>query len=472
MRYTWLSDAFIRLGYFIILLALVCFTGQQPVRTPDFRNFYGVSWRGTPHDNLAYARQMGYDYVFYQPGMEKDPLSNGLRFYLETPEYMVYNRQVYTKKKFSTAEVSFYTNYCATVDTTSKFPNNLATGWFWNDTTFSAQLNFQSQKVISWSVERILRKADSIQSINPSFAFGGYAWDVPQPTGDFISRPPNAKQVTLKYWTGGDYVVTNKSNVLKYSTYTEGCLAFYKELFQKTKSKYPNAKFLMEPARIYDDWLAYLSNRTDAKDVMPDMLCQEGITTQYLDDKRIVQSAMINKEYLAITTPNVFGEAENRSIAASAALNGAWFNWYGRFGGSGDMPNYQSVKEVPARLLLIRMLANWENMNNTPLSSRKWDGVTYSSDNAFASPDVIAIRQPQSKKLFVVFLKSGASLKIPRDNTLLKVFQTNELFIESTEAMSDVARDRQVVSLVNAKGVGKGYIFQFRNTFDSNSLAP
>ena len=38
---------------------------------PDYRNFYGISWRGTPHENLAYARQMKYDYGFYQYGMEK-----------------------------------------------------------------------------------------------------------------------------------------------------------------------------------------------------------------------------------------------------------------------------------------------------------------------------------------------------------------------------------------------------------------
>jgi hypothetical protein len=472
MRYTWISDAFNRLGYFIILMALVCFTGPQPVRTPDFRNFYGITWRGLPHDNLAYAKQMGYEYVFYQPGMEKDPLSNGLWFFIESPEYRLYNYNIYTKKKYSSSETQFYNNYCATIDTTSIFPKNLANGWFSSDTTFTAQLNFQSQKVISWSIDMTLRRVDSIQKINPNFKFGGYAWDVPQPSGDFWSKPVNGSQVTLKYWTGGDYVVTKKSNTLDFITYSEGRLAFYKQLYKRTLAAYPDSKFLIEPYKVYDDWLTYIQNRSDAKEVMPDMICQEGHTNQYIDDKRVLQSGLVSRSYLAITTPNLFADSSNRRIAAIAAINGSWFNWYGRFGGSGDMPNYQSVKEVPARLLLIRMLANWENMNNTPLSSRKWDGVTYSSDNAFASPDVIAIRQPQSKKLFVVFLKSGASLKIPRDNTLLKVFQTNELFIESTDAMSDVARDRQVVSLVNAKGVGKGYIFQFRNTFDSNSLAP
>ena len=39
--------------------------------TPDdYRNFYGICWRGDPQDNIDYARQMGYTHVLYQWGME------------------------------------------------------------------------------------------------------------------------------------------------------------------------------------------------------------------------------------------------------------------------------------------------------------------------------------------------------------------------------------------------------------------
>ena len=81
--------------------------GQITENKPEFRNFYGISWRGTVIENLSYARQMGYNYVFYQKGMEKEALSNGLYFYIETPEYSVYNRRLDTKKKYSAEEIRF-----------------------------------------------------------------------------------------------------------------------------------------------------------------------------------------------------------------------------------------------------------------------------------------------------------------------------------------------------------------------------
>ena len=37
----------------------------------DYRNFFGISWRGNAQDNVDYARQMGYTSLFYMPGMEK-----------------------------------------------------------------------------------------------------------------------------------------------------------------------------------------------------------------------------------------------------------------------------------------------------------------------------------------------------------------------------------------------------------------
>jgi hypothetical protein len=83
----------------ILLLAfLFCFPGfsvkmaakSKPKNQPDFRDFYGICWNGKVHDNLAFAKQMGYDFVFYQRGMENDPLARDLKFYLESPQYAVY----------------------------------------------------------------------------------------------------------------------------------------------------------------------------------------------------------------------------------------------------------------------------------------------------------------------------------------------------------------------------------------------
>jgi hypothetical protein len=52
-------------------------------------NFYGICWNGKVEDNLKFARQMGYEYVMYQKGMENSSLAENLHFYLESPDYQV-----------------------------------------------------------------------------------------------------------------------------------------------------------------------------------------------------------------------------------------------------------------------------------------------------------------------------------------------------------------------------------------------
>lgn len=47
--------------------------GTQIIES-DHRNFYGIAWVGNNDDNLAYAKQMGYDYVLYHTGMEDHAL--------------------------------------------------------------------------------------------------------------------------------------------------------------------------------------------------------------------------------------------------------------------------------------------------------------------------------------------------------------------------------------------------------------
>ena len=60
----------------------------------DFRNFYGIAWRGTADENLDYARQMGYKYIFFKWDMERNPKAKGFKFFVESPEYGVYPRNI------------------------------------------------------------------------------------------------------------------------------------------------------------------------------------------------------------------------------------------------------------------------------------------------------------------------------------------------------------------------------------------
>jgi hypothetical protein len=158
------------------------------------------------------------------------------------------------------------------------------------------------------------------------------------------------------------------------------------------------------------------------------------------------------------TTPDRFGEAENRLYAASAAINGAWFSWYGRFGGTGDMPAFKSIAEVPFRLKLIRVLANWENLNQTPLAKRSWDGTTYQSPTAFAGPEAIAVVQPATAKLFVVFLTEKGEIELPKGKKWGMIYQADSLFREQGKAGREVEIIGNRLRPAGVKGLNNGYI--------------
>ena len=411
---------------------------------PDYRNYFGVCWNGAVNisDNLAYAKQMGYGYVFYMNGMEKDPLSDNLYFYIESPDYNVFERMVDTSLTFSATDIDFYNNYC-TLKSKDPFPNNLATGGFINSSTFTVILDYQQKKVIDWSVDKVLAKIKAIESVNTKFHFGGFSWDVPDLVGDFWTKykVDGGKPTTLAYWMKADTSFIFGKNVHNYATHTDGTAEFYKALFAAVKAKYPNFRNVMEPYLIWDNWIDKIKNRSDAKLLMPDMLAQENAEVTFLDDSRIFTSygtsSLIDKEHVGSTAPANFTEQANRLNAAKLAINKSWFNWFGRLGGTGDMPLYKSLRDVPARLKLIRALPNWENLNNTPITSRTWNGVVYKSPNAYASDSAISVIQPNTGKQFIVFLKSSGVVDLPVGKLAKSISLTDGLFREATDAKAD-----------------------------------
>ncbi len=462
----------IRLFFFCLTNAFASFGFSQLRQTtkPDFRNFYGIVWSGTPHTNLAYAKQMGYDYVFYQKGMELDSLSNGLHFYLETPEYFLYEGIIDTKKVYSAKEKSFYEEYCSLKYSNDSFPFNIATGWQWQPETnkFRALLDFQQQKIISWAIHGILTFVKSIEARNPKFHFGGYAWDEPRLAGDFWSvSDGKGVPVSLTKWNGGDYgFIRNAKNIIhNYPTYTYGHVEFYKQLYKVTRLKFYNARFISEPYNLYEGWIKVVKNLSYAKEITPDILSQEGPGTGFVDDDRIYASRLIKKENVYCTTPDVFDEENNRIVMAKAAINGAGFGWFGRFGGTGNMPDFKNIKEVPPRLKLIRMISNWENRNGTFLSARRWNGSVYQSKNAFASADVISALQPGTKRLFVVFLTLQGSLTISGKQKVVGIFRTDDLFIENNNGEDDFNVTQSSIKPRNTNCLNKGYIVQLNQTF-------
>ena len=437
------------------------FAGQADPRD-DFRNFYGISWRNSPADNLAYARQMGYRYVFYQSGMEKLPQASGMRFYLESPEYSAYERTINPSKKYSPAQIRDFETARALANTTEPFPKNIATGWFFANGSFSTEPDYQQKKVTDAIVAKIISKVKKIEAANPKFRFAGFAWDVPQPAGDFWTpATPNKRraQVTLAVWTGKDSGAKHPDAVHDYATYSAGKLAYYRTLLETARAEIaPDAKFIVEPYKPESGWFKYMRAYPDA--LRADLICQESAGTEFLDDKNVVGAEKIwDVSRMMSTTPNVFDEPSARNIAARAAVAGAWTGWYGRFGGTGNMPDYKSIREVPARLKLVKALPVWENMNSTPLSARSWKGGVYKSPTAFISADAVAALQYGTNKFFAVFNTPAAKVVAPDGYRVKSVFKTDELFIENGSADGEVFVKDNVIS-PTASAVGKGYIVE------------
>lgn len=433
---------------------------------PDYRNFYGIVWVGSNDDNLAFAKQMGYDYIFYRSGMANHANSDSLKFYLESPQYDCYPRIIDRSGSFTEEEKNYISRFVALKDASKPFPENLARGWFFSTTRFSTEPDFQQQKVIDFLVDSILNRVASLERKEKGFEFGGFAWDVPQLEGDFWDtiQVQNGKhigsQITLEHWTGYDGGDKYPDVTHEYKTYSDGHAAFYKTLWKKTKQKYPNAKFMVEPWHPYSSYIKQIENRADVKELIPDLLVQEKGGDDFATNTNVQKSGLFDLSKLGSTTPNIFTEEANRKVAGVAASKGSTFSWFGRFGGTGDMPAYKSITEVPARLQLIRVITSWENLHQTPLDQRKWDGETYSSPHVYISKDVIYAIQPRTNKLFIVFLTTSATVEIPVSHISADVYRTDNLFREDGINTTDIQINGNKISLLNPSKTEVGFILK------------
>jgi hypothetical protein len=433
----------------------------------DYRFHYNSAWFGNPANHLRFAKQMGYRHVVvtgFPSSFEKyrnDPNAQGMRFLVETPEYAVLptERGLELTRKYTPEEIATWERYYVW-KSRDPFPNNIATGWFFAKTNFSATLDLQQQAVIDEMVDRVMRRIREMEDPAKGFTFGGVWWDVADLRGDFWNKnqEEGGHPVGLEEWTGKDSGLLHPGITHQYATYTEGRAAFYRQLFARIRREYPRSKLIMEPYKPYEDWIQKVEKRPDRQELMPDMLEQESYGTQFVDDPRIFASGLITPDRMSSATPDHEGEYENRLMAARAALKGAWFNWSGRFGGTGNMPPYQDIIEVPARLQLIRVLPNWDNLVQVPLKSRRWDGRTYQSPNSQADGDVIASRHPETRKLFVVFLNSKGRVRLRPGEKIQSVQRVDKTFCESGDGAADVALDKGTLALRDVFKTGQGYV--------------
>jgi hypothetical protein len=435
----------------------------------DYRNAYMIAWDGDACDNLAYAKNMGYDYVMYQDKMEECSNSINMHFYYSSPEEILPVARIYPNKTYTTQEKSEFQSVLLWKSNAS-FPTNLATGWFFPEGSFRPIADLQQQKVINNFTQNAIYTVASIEQPSKGFLFGGWAIDVPSLEGDLwsglqnlplMNRTGKGAQVNIDFWTGTCSGIKHANQ--DYSCYRDGKAAYYKTLFAETERIYSKSKVMMEPYSPWNDYLSEISKRGDKASLIPDFLCEEDESLEFVNDSRLFGPGLMTKGNMCSSTPDAFDHQTNLLIAGNAAMNGAWFNWFGRLGGTGNFPPYESITNIPDRLKLIRAVPGWDNLNGISLSQRSWDGLNlkYSSPNSYADKNLIYSTHPKNNKIYFVILNNNVGMPLfGKDvNTIRRV--TN-LFAESTDATADFTNDGTKIYLKSNSNVGKGYIITLK----------
>src|SRR3990167_1468965 len=447
----------------------------------SWKNFYGIAWQGGATETVTYPKQMGYDYTTLAPGAINRtlyatiPNRAGLKFYIIDPEklqnliHTITTLEIDTTRVppngtstplYTQSQIDFFERY-AVWKSMDAFPNNMATGWWSSETSFGVLWDFQQQAVIDYVVEQFISLAKSYEDTSLPFTFGGYMVDVPRLSGDFNIYDANKSNlntgVTLSYWTGSDSGLVHGTITHEYATYTEGNAAFRKQLNTRIRQEWPDAKCIFEPYWLYstsklDEYIYSIKDRTDKDELTPDMLSQEHSGTEFVDDDNNFNSGVnITKDRVGNSQSGEVDEYKNRLFAAKAGINGAWYNWIGRFGGTGNMPDFQSITKVYPRLKLIRCVPNWDNLNGIPLDERSWEGGVYRSTKSYVSGDVMYSRHPKTGKLFAVFLTLSGVITLNAGEIVTSVERTDGFFVESGDGSADV-------NIVGNEKIGRAHV--------------
>ncbi|OGR49914.1 MAG: hypothetical protein A2X40_11425 [Elusimicrobia bacterium GWC2_65_9] len=110
------------------------------------------------------------------------------------------------------------------------------------------------------------------------------------------------------------------------------------------------------------------------------------------------------------------------------------------------MPGFTSITAVYPRLKLIRVIPNWDNLNNIPLVNRSWDGSVYQSAKdgklqSYINSDVMYSRHWKNGKIFAVFNTTNTingKIKLNSGETVTSIQKTDGYFIETGDASSEL----------------------------------
>ena len=112
--------------------------------------------------------------------------------------------------------------------------------------------------------------------------------------------------------------------------------------------------------------------------------------------------------------------------------------------------NADTIENVAPRLKLIRVLPNWDNLSQVPLTMRSWNGTVYQSPRSFANSDVIYSRHWKTGKLFVVFNTHSGVATLRPGEVVKGIQRVDAFFVESGDGSTDLAITGSQVRLRSA----------------------
>lgn len=371
-----------------LLIFLILFLSAKTAYAQSWKNFYGIAWRDTATNSVRYAHAMGYDYVAvksddYSDGTVSAYINNpnlgGLDFYISDYRYLkttwsgnvtlLYNDAgTNPSHAVSVGSQTWYMARAVMGTQSNTFPENMVSGGSWgsNSTRMRVTACFQQQSVITEFITNIMINIATWQHSAIGFDFAGLIDDTYRLAGSFWD---DQTLLLLSHWNGTDSCSWGGTHTHTYGSYTTGLSEFYKQLQGSITASYPNAKWIIEPYRIYsttantDEAVYNLSQRGDWSQMLPSYFSQEKSGLEFSTDNNNFNTIIpVTRNIVGSSQNMAFGESDNRLIGIACATGTSYYNWFGRYGGSGDMPDYQAVADVPVRLKLIRCIPNWDNL--------------------------------------------------------------------------------------------------------------
>lgn len=268
------------LGFILVIFAHIGFLSEikhafSASAGEGWKNFYGIAWRGGADESITYAKQMGYDYVALMYGQwnrslyAKNSERAGLKFYLLDPCVLqdmipiIGKLRIDTTQSYTQEQKEFFEKNMVW-KSMDPFPNNIAPSWWYEETQFKTNWDFQQQRVIDYVIEQFITIAKSYEDQSIGFTCAGYMEDVPKLSGEFayydLTKNNRNAFVTISYWTGVDSGLLHGDITHEYATYTEGRAAFFKQLNARMRQEFPDTKWILEPYHLYsetatDEWI-------------------------------------------------------------------------------------------------------------------------------------------------------------------------------------------------------------------------